>query len=54
MILPMHPSPQNLLEDWTPDSWKSRPAAQQPVYPDQERLNAVLCELASPGHRAGF
>ncbi len=50
MILPMHPSPQNSapeLPDWTPDSWKSRPATQQPVYPDPERLESVLRELAN-------
>ena len=36
------PSPQT----WVPDSWKSRPAAQQPVYPDQTKLARVLTQLA--------
>jgi 3-deoxy-7-phosphoheptulonate synthase len=31
---------------WAPDSWQSRPAAQQPVYPDPEHLKRVLGELA--------
>ena len=47
MILPMHPATQNSAEDWSPDSWKSLPATQQPVYPDSERLDDVLRELAS-------
>jgi 3-deoxy-7-phosphoheptulonate synthase len=43
----MHPFEQKTLEDWTPGSWKSRPATQQPVYPDAARLDQVLAELAS-------
>lgn len=31
---------------WRPDSWQSRPAAQQPLYPDPERLGRVLKQLA--------
>ena len=31
--------------DWSPTSWQSRPATQQPVYPDSERLRHVLEEL---------
>src|SRR5579859_5813014 len=31
---------------WTPDSWKTRPAAQQPVYPDPAKLQRVLADLA--------
>jgi 3-deoxy-7-phosphoheptulonate synthase len=31
---------------WTPDSWQSKPANQQPVYPDQEELQRVLAQLA--------
>ncbi len=34
------------LSSWTPDSWQSRPAAQQPVYPDPARLQRVLKHLA--------
>lgn len=35
-----------LRGEWTPDSWKSRPAAQQPVYPEPDRLQNVLKHLA--------
>jgi 3-deoxy-7-phosphoheptulonate synthase len=31
---------------WTPDSWQSKPANQQPVYPDREELQRVLAQLA--------
>jgi 3-deoxy-7-phosphoheptulonate synthase len=30
---------------WTPDSWRLRPALQQPEYPDQAALGKVLAEL---------
>lgn len=34
---------------WTPDSWRGKPAAQQPKYPDADALRAVEKELeASP------
>jgi 3-deoxy-7-phosphoheptulonate synthase len=32
---------------WTPDSWRSKSAAQQPTYPDAEALAAVEKELAA-------
>src|SRR5215213_379240 len=32
--------------DWSPTSWQSLPATQQPVYPDSERLQQVLHELS--------
>ena len=32
---------------WTPQSWRSRPALQQPEYPDARRLERVLDELRS-------
>ena len=32
-------------EDWTPTSWQTRPAAQQPVYPDPDALHRVLGQL---------
>src|SRR5215469_233228 len=35
-----------LRGEWTPDSWKSRHAAQQPVYPEPQRLQTVLGHLA--------
>lgn len=31
---------------WTPGSWQTRPASQQPVYPDPEELQRVLVQLA--------
>ena len=31
---------------WTPDSWQSRPAVQQPSYPDEAALQRALAELA--------
>src|SRR5262245_1025457 len=30
---------------WSPDSWRSRPALQQPEYPDPAALESVLAEL---------
>ncbi|HEU4813832.1 MAG TPA: 3-deoxy-7-phosphoheptulonate synthase class II [Xanthomonadaceae bacterium] len=30
---------------WAPDSWRARPASQQPVYPDAEALASALVEL---------
>jgi 3-deoxy-7-phosphoheptulonate synthase len=30
---------------WLPDSWRARPATQQPVYPDQSRLDGALEQL---------
>jgi 3-deoxy-7-phosphoheptulonate synthase len=35
-----------LEPSWSPDSWRSRPAAQQPEWPDDGSLEAVLAELA--------
>ncbi|MEZ6234574.1 MAG: 3-deoxy-7-phosphoheptulonate synthase [Phycisphaerales bacterium] len=32
---------------WSPDSWRSRPAAHMPAYPDAPRLDGALRELAS-------
>jgi 3-deoxy-7-phosphoheptulonate synthase len=34
------------LNDWRPDSWQQKPAAQQPVYPDQEALERTLKQLS--------
>ena len=31
--------------NWQPDSWRTRPTAQQPAYPDPERLKSVVGEL---------
>jgi 3-deoxy-7-phosphoheptulonate synthase len=33
-------------EDWTPTSWQTRKAAQQPVYPDPDALHRALGQLA--------
>ena len=32
---------------WTPASWQSRPAVQQPTYPDRAALDAALAKVAS-------
>ncbi|WP_024891204.1 class II 3-deoxy-7-phosphoheptulonate synthase [Luteimonas huabeiensis] len=38
-------TPVHLPPDWQPDSWRSRPALQLPVYPDAEALAAAQAEL---------
>jgi 3-deoxy-7-phosphoheptulonate synthase len=35
----------NPPSSWRPDSWQTRPAAQQPGYPDRARLDAALEQL---------
>ena len=35
------------LTDWTPNSWRNRPALQQPVYPDPDRAEEVETELSA-------
>jgi 3-deoxy-7-phosphoheptulonate synthase len=35
-----------LPTDWHPASWQTRPAAQQPVYRDAQRLEAVVAQLS--------
>lgn len=35
----------NLPPDWSPSSWRARPALQQPRYPDRAALEATLAEL---------
>ena len=32
--------------DWNPASWQRREAAQQPTYPDREKLERVVGELS--------
>jgi 3-deoxy-7-phosphoheptulonate synthase len=39
------PQPVRLPPDWSPSSWQNRVALQQPVYPDESALQAVLGEL---------
>ena len=31
---------------WSPSSWQSRPALQQPAYPNEGELHPVICQLA--------
>jgi 3-deoxy-7-phosphoheptulonate synthase len=38
--------PTAAVTDWTPQSWRSREAAQQPDWPDAGQLDAVLKELS--------
>ena len=38
--------PSAVDQAWTPSSWQSKPAAQQPVYPDAAALERVLRQLA--------
>ena len=33
--------------DWVPDSWRHKPAAQQPVWPDEAELKRVNAQLSS-------
>ena len=35
------------MQTWSPRSWRSRPALQQPAYPDAQAFAAVVDELAS-------
>ena len=37
----------DLLMTWTPDSWRSKPALQQPTYPDASALEAAEKELSN-------
>ncbi|MBT8484962.1 MAG: 3-deoxy-7-phosphoheptulonate synthase class II [Phycisphaerales bacterium] len=34
------------MSEWTPTSWQSRPAAQQPTYPDAAALERTIAELS--------
>ncbi len=34
-----------VVDDWRPDAWRARPAAQQPDWPDPDALAAVVDEL---------
>lgn len=38
-----HPVPS----DWSPNSWRSRPAAQQPLYPSEQKLASALQTLGA-------
>ncbi|HVF35003.1 MAG TPA: 3-deoxy-7-phosphoheptulonate synthase class II [Candidatus Saccharimonadia bacterium] len=39
--------PVNEAAGWSPSSWQSRPAVQQPTYPDAEALAAALAEVGT-------
>ncbi len=41
----MEKVPRMFATEWAPDSWRSRPAAQQPRWPDADALEAALAEL---------
>jgi 3-deoxy-7-phosphoheptulonate synthase len=41
----VHDDPQRSA--WSPDSWRQRPAAQQPVWPDESELKRVNTQLSS-------
>lgn len=43
--LPDTPPPGPSTADWRPESWRERPAAQQPAYPDLAAVERVLGEL---------
>ncbi len=38
---------ESVLDSWTPRTWRDRPAAQQPDWPDDDALAGALAELAS-------
>jgi 3-deoxy-7-phosphoheptulonate synthase len=40
-------APQPVPGAWAPDSWRSKPAGQQPVWPDDAELKAVHTQLSS-------
>jgi len=44
---PPLPREPPMSQTWSPDSWRSRPIQQQPVYPDAARLQQVEQSLAS-------
>src|ERR671924_237693 len=42
----MNPTRSPDVEGWAPDTWRARPAAQQPDWPDPAALDRALAELA--------
>lgn len=44
-VLPFQRGAQH-LQHWTPDTWRSRDAKQQPEYPDAENVAGVVEELS--------
>jgi 3-deoxy-7-phosphoheptulonate synthase len=45
-VAPRTPAP-DAATPWTPDSWRARPAAQQPTWPDEAALKQVHAKLSS-------
>ena len=45
MSAPDRPHAVNLPEGWTPGSWRTRPSAQMPTYPDPQALREAVDEL---------
>ncbi|HEX2164803.1 MAG TPA: 3-deoxy-7-phosphoheptulonate synthase class II [Thermoanaerobaculia bacterium] len=43
---PRRPAPPPEPAPWSPDSWRARPALQQPEYPDPAALERAVCELS--------
>ncbi len=35
------------MAEWSPSSWRERPAGQQPTYPDQDHLAATVERLSA-------
>ena len=35
-----------MLKEWSPNSWRQFPAEQQPDWPDEEQVSAVLKEIS--------
>ncbi|TFG37676.1 MAG: 3-deoxy-7-phosphoheptulonate synthase class II [Candidatus Aminicenantes bacterium] len=35
------------MGEWSPSSWRQRPASQQPTYPDVQRLDCAISELSA-------
>jgi 3-deoxy-7-phosphoheptulonate synthase len=47
MAIADRPQPVTLAEGWSPASWRERPAAQLPAYPDASALAQAMAELRS-------
>jgi 3-deoxy-7-phosphoheptulonate synthase len=46
MITSMFSTPTPVASDWSPTSWQTKPALQQPKYPDAARVEEVLRDLS--------
>src|SRR5277367_2980216 len=46
-LKPDNPEPSQMTTtNWTPESWRAKPAKQMPVYPDEAKLKAAETRLA--------